>query len=77
MYKGKLAEEGRIGIMRTNIDINEKLMEEALRLSHVKTKKEVVAQALDTYVRLLKQRRLLELRGKVKWEGDLDEMRSI
>lgn len=62
--------------MRTNIDIDDRLMEEALRVSNIKTKKEVVEQALDVYIRLLKQKRILELKGKVKWDGNLDEMRS-
>lgn len=63
--------------MRTNIDINDTLMEEAIRLSESKSKKEAVERALEFYIRMLKQRRLLELRGKVKWEGNLDEMRSF
>ncbi len=67
----------RLNDMRTNIDISDKLMDEALKLSSAKSKKDVVEQALDTYIRILKQRRLLELAGKVRWEGNLDEMRSI
>ncbi|HEY0655839.1 MAG TPA: type II toxin-antitoxin system VapB family antitoxin [Chryseosolibacter sp.] len=63
--------------MRTNIDIKDTLMEEAIRLSESKTKKEAVERALEFYIRMLKQRRLLELRGKVTWEGNLDEMRSM
>jgi Arc/MetJ family transcription regulator len=61
--------------MRTNIDIDDKLMAEALRLSNNKTKKEVVEHALDVYVRMLRQQRLTELKG-IGWEGNLDEMRS-
>ncbi len=64
-------------IMRTNIEIDDKLMDEALRLSQGKTKKEIVQNALNVYIRLLKQRRILDLQGKVTWEGNLDEMRSI
>lgn len=52
-------------------------MDEAIRLSASKTKKEAVERALEFYIRMLKQRRLLELRGKVEWEGNLDEMRSM
>lgn len=63
--------------MRTNINIDDKLMDQALRLSHAKTKKEVVEEALRNYIRILSQKDLLKLKGKVKWEGDLDEMRSI
>ena len=61
--------------MRTNIEINDKLMDEIMRLTRIKTKKEVVDKALHVYVRLLKQRDILNLRGKVKWDGDLDDMR--
>jgi Arc/MetJ family transcription regulator len=61
--------------MRTNIDIDDKLMAEALRLSNNKTKKEVVEHALDVYVRMLRQQRLTELKG-IGWEGNIDEMRS-
>lgn len=63
--------------MRTNIEIDVNLMEQALRLSHLKTKKEVVHQALEQYVKRLKRLKLLAMQGKVKWEGNLDEMRLI
>ena len=63
--------------MRTNIDIDDKLLEDVMERSKAKTKKEAVEMALITYRRILAQRDLLELKGKVKWEGNLDEMRSI
>ncbi|MCB0570391.1 MAG: type II toxin-antitoxin system VapB family antitoxin [Phaeodactylibacter sp.] len=63
--------------MRTNIEIDFNLMEQALQLSQLKTKKEVVHQALEQYVRRLKRLKLLAMEGKVKWEGDLNEMRRI
>lgn len=62
--------------MRTNIEIDAKLMEQALQLSHLKTKREVVQHALEQYVRRLKRLKMLDLQGKVKWEGNLDEMRN-
>ena len=61
--------------MRTNIEIDINLMEQALQLSQLKTKKEVVHQALEQYVRRLKRLKMLSMQGKVKWEGDLNEMR--
>lgn len=61
--------------MRTNIEIDIALMEQALQLSHLKTKKEVVHQALEHYVRRLKRLKMLSMQGQVKWEGDLNEMR--
>lgn len=62
--------------MRTNIEINAQLMEQALKLSQLRTKKEVVHQALEHFVKRLKRMKMLTLEGQVTWEGDLDEMRS-
>ena len=64
-------------IMRTNIVIDDYLMEEALKLSTLKTKKSVIEKALKLLIRLEKQNAIKKLRGKLKWEGDLDKMRSI
>jgi len=61
--------------MRINIVIDDKLMEEALRSSDLLTKKEVIEEALKLLVQVKKQSRLKSLRGKLKWEGNLDEMR--
>lgn len=61
--------------MRTNIDIDDALMSEALALSQARTKREVVEEGLRTLVRLAKQARLRELRGALAWEGDVDAMR--
>jgi Arc/MetJ family transcription regulator len=62
--------------MRTNIVIDEDLMQDALRLSGVKTKREAVELGLRTLVRLRQQEELRKLRGKLDWQGDLDTMRS-
>ncbi|MEW5797665.1 MAG: type II toxin-antitoxin system VapB family antitoxin [Bacteroidota bacterium] len=62
--------------MRTNIIINDKLMSAALQTSGHSTKKEVVEEALKLLVLVKKQSRLKSLRGKLKWEGNLDEMRT-
>ncbi len=61
--------------MRTNIVIDDDLMNEAMALSQLKTKKAVVETGLKLLVRIKKQERIKELRGKFKWEGDLDAMR--
>ncbi len=62
--------------MRTNIDIDEKLMRETLKMTGLKTKREVVELGLETLLRLKRQEKLAKkLRGKVHWEGDLEEMR--
>ncbi len=62
--------------MRTNIVIDDELMTEALEATGLRTKKEVVEQGLKLLVKRSRQQSIRELRGKVKWEGDLDEMRS-
>jgi Arc/MetJ family transcription regulator len=62
--------------MRTNIEINNKLINKAKRLSRLKTKKDVVNFALENLVKTLSKRSLLKFKGKVKWEGNLEEMRK-
>ncbi len=63
--------------MRTNIVLNEQLVKEAMKLSHSRTKKEVVEIALQNLVDHLKRRNMKSLFGKVKWEGDLNKMREV
>ncbi len=62
--------------MRTNIVIDDKLMKETLRLTGLKTKREAVELGLRTVVRLRKQDEIRRFRGKLKWQGDLDAMRT-
>lgn len=62
--------------MRTNIVIDDQLMDEALKASGYETKKEAVEQGLKLLVQRSRQQQIRNLRGKIKWEGDLDEMRS-
>ncbi len=62
--------------MRTNIVLDDKLVKEAMKLSGQKTKKDVVDMALRELVRHHKQRSIRDLRGKIHWEGNLDEMRA-
>lgn len=62
--------------MRTNIVIDDKLMADALKASGLGTKKEAVEQGLKLLVRRSQQQEIRKLRGRVKWEGDLDEMRG-
>ncbi len=61
--------------MRTNIVIDDKLMEETLRLTGLKTKREAVELGLRTVLRLHQQEKIRQFRGKLPWEGDLDAMR--
>lgn len=62
--------------MRTNIVLDSALVEEARQLTGIKTKKELVNEALRTLIRLRRQNEARRLRGKLHWEGDLDEMRQ-
>lgn len=62
--------------MRTNIEIDDKLMADALRATGAKTKKEAVELGLRTLLDLRAQEKALELRGKITWEGDLNAMRT-
>jgi Arc/MetJ family transcription regulator len=61
--------------MRTNIEIDDKLMKQALRLTGCKTKRAVVEAGLQMLVRVKGQEKMLKLAGKVHWDGNLDEMR--
>ncbi len=62
--------------MRTNIEIDDKLMNDVLKATGLKTKKEVVEMGLKTLIRLKKQERIRDFRGQLKWTGNLDDMRS-
>lgn len=62
--------------MRTNIEIDDKLMSDVLKATGVRTKKKVVELGLKTLIRLKKQESIKAFRGKLKWAGDLDEMRT-
>jgi Arc/MetJ family transcription regulator len=61
---------------RTNIVLDEKVVEEAIRFTGLKTQKDVVDFALRELVRRQKIARLQDLEGKIDWEGDLAEMRA-
>ena len=62
--------------MRTNIEIDDTLMSDALAMTGVRTKKEAVELGLKTLIRLKKQERIKHFKGKLRWEGDLEEMRT-
>ena len=61
--------------MRTNIIIDDNLMAEAMKLSRLKTKRAAVESGLRLLIQIKKQERIKSLRGKLKWDGDLDKMR--
>jgi len=62
--------------MKTHIELDDKLLEQVFRLGGFATKKAAVNAALAEYVKLLLRKELLEMRGKIHWEGDLNEMRA-
>lgn len=62
--------------MRTNIDIDDKLMQEAMTLTGQTTKKGAVEEALRHLIRLEEQRKSLYKLREVGWDGDLEEIRS-
>ncbi len=63
--------------MRTNIEIDDRLMNDALKATGLKTKKDVVELGLKTLVRLKKQESIRNFRGKLDWTDDLDDMRRV
>ena len=61
--------------MRTNVVIDDKLMNKAKKVSGLRTKKETIEEALKLLVSQREQSEIRKLRGKLKWEGNLEEMR--
>ncbi|MGV3579672.1 type II toxin-antitoxin system VapB family antitoxin [Brevundimonas sp.] len=62
--------------MRTNIEIDDALMSETLKVTGLKTKRDAVELGLRTLLQLRRQAELRAYRGKLAWEGDLDAMRT-
>jgi Arc/MetJ family transcription regulator len=62
--------------VRTNIVIDDKLMQDTLRATGLKTKREAVELGLRTLLRLRKQEQIRRFRGKLDWQGDLKAMRT-
>lgn len=63
--------------MRTNVEIDDNLMTEALRLTKIATKKQVIETALKELIKKSLREELRQMRGKVVWDGNLEEMRTI
>ncbi len=61
--------------MRTNIEIDDKLMAKVMKKGRFKTKREAVEQTMRQFLQVEAQRDIIKYRGKLKWEGDLDAMR--
>lgn len=63
--------------MRTHIDLDENLVAQVVAMGHFPTKKAAIHAALMELAKTLKRRQLLALRGKIAWDGDLDELRAM
>lgn len=61
--------------MRTNVVVDDELMEAALRVSGLRTKKNAIEEGLKLLVQVKQQKEIKRFRGKLKWSGNLDEMR--
>jgi len=61
--------------MRTNIVIDDKLMDDALKATGLETKKEAVELGLKLLIKLKKQEGIKKFKGRLQWDGDLNEMR--
>ena len=62
--------------MRTNIILDDELVQRAKALTGIKTKRALVDEALRLLVRTHEQKQVRNLRGKLTWEGDLDTLRE-
>jgi len=62
--------------MRTNIELNDDLVNIGFSLTGLKTKKDLVNFALSELVRRKNQKKILQLKGNVDWDGDLDQLRQ-
>ena len=64
------------GKMRTNVVLDDNLIETALKLTGFRTKKKAIEEGLKLLIQVNKQRKIRQFRGKLSWTGDLDDMRS-
>lgn len=62
--------------MRTTLNLDDRALEEAMAQSEGRTKTEIVNEALRQFARAKRRKDLLKLRGKVRWEGDLEALRK-
>lgn len=60
---------------RTNIDLDDRLVKEGLKIFKCKSKRELVDLVLKELLRSAKRKEILELRGRVKWEGNIEDLR--
>lgn len=61
---------------RTNVVLDDKLLDDCLKATGIKTRRALIEHALRELLRHESQSKILELKGKVHWEGDLNEWRQ-
>ena len=61
--------------MRTNVVLDDELIKSALKLSGFKTKRKAIEEGLKLLIDVHRQRRIKGFRGKLRWAGNLNEMR--
>jgi Arc/MetJ family transcription regulator len=66
-----------VTIKRTNIELDEEKIKELKKITGMKTSKAIIDYALKELIRKHNQHRILDLKGKIKWEGDLESMRMV
>mgnify|MGYP001584278293 CR=1 FL=1 len=62
--------------MRTNVVLDDDLVRSALSLSGFKTKKRAIEEGLKLLIQVNRQRKIKDFRGKLKWKGNLNRMRT-
>jgi Arc/MetJ family transcription regulator len=62
--------------MRTHVDLDEQLLTQVVQMGHFPSKKAAIQAALVEFVKTLKRRQLLALRGQLQWQGDLIQLRA-
>jgi Arc/MetJ family transcription regulator len=62
--------------MRTTLNIDDEALQAAMKLAGGRTKTEIINEALRRFVRAKRRLQLLDLRGKVEWEGEIDDLRK-
>jgi len=61
---------------RTNVLLDDKIVEDCLKATGIKTRRALIDHALRELLRHESQTKILELKGKVHWEGNLNELRQ-
>lgn len=62
--------------MRTTLNIDDDALQAAMKFAQGRTKTEVINEALRRFVRAKRRRQLLQMQGKIEWEGDIDALRK-